>query len=455
MRDTLRRLIWLGAAVATVFGQAGYAQTPVRPVEALARWQAYQEIHLTSGGAAGPCEFTLSAQALDGARSDLQDLRLYDAAGREIPYAVRVLLPRDEQHAHSAREFNRAAHPDRSVEVSLDLGENPGEHNRIEVATGGINYRRLLTLEGGDDGKTWKPMLDKRPLTRFAGGGSTFDGTRIDYAVSRYRYLRTRVAPDPALERDAPEAPQVRVLRTVRVVGRELPWPAALSNRQPVRESLGGEYSSEWFVSLPGQERVPWHQLELDADEAEFTRTYRVEVADEKPSYSQDVIQGEWRRVAGKREKLTIRFDPEIPAKRLRLIIVDQRNIPLTVRLLSASAAARQFIFDRPPDAAGPFRLYFGCPDAENPGYDYARTLPEPLTAVPTKAEPGGVFPNPTYLPPRLPLTERSPLVTYFVFGIVAIVLMGILVLLARKAIATHDAIVGRSGEVREPIARA
>ena len=123
--------------------------------------------------------------------------------------ALHGVVHRDanEHVAHVVREFNRTTHPDRSVEVSLDLGESPGDHNRIEVATGGVNYRRLLTLEGSDDGKTWKPILDKRPLTYFTSDGTTFDGRQVSYAVSRYRYLRVRIAPDPALQRDTPDAP--------------------------------------------------------------------------------------------------------------------------------------------------------------------------------------------------------------------------------------------------------
>jgi hypothetical protein len=428
---------WLLLAI-VVLALPGRAEPPGRPAESLAGWQWYQELQLPGPAQAGRCQFRLTAKVLDGARSDLQDLRLFDAGGREVPYALRIRLPRDQSRAFEIREFNRVTHPDRSVEVSLDLGMDPGEHNRIEVSTGGVNYRRFLRLEGSDDGRTWKPMLDKHVLTYFSSGGSTFDHRQVAYGASRYRYLRVRVFPDPALESDKPTGPQVRVLRTIRSTGLELPWPAELSQRSPIRDQ--GDYASEWFISLPGREQAPWSRLVLDADDTEFTRTYRIEIDDDRESHRQVVAHGEWQRSPGKREPLTIVFSSEVVARRLRLVIIDQRNPSLGVRLVSATAAAREMTFDRPADASGPWRLYFGNPSATNPGYDYARSLPEHFEAEPPVAEPGAVVANPSYAPAKPPLTERWPAMTYVVFGIVGVILLAILIWLARRAITAYDA---------------
>jgi Protein of unknown function (DUF3999) len=434
----LSKFQWLSAAL-LLMGVSGQAEPPDRAAESLAGWQWYQEIQPPAAKSAR-CQFLLTPKVMDGARSDFQDLRLFDAENREVPYALRVRLARDETHAFTVREFNRVSHPDRSVEVSLDLGDEAGEHNRIEVITGGINYRRFLRMEGSDDGKNWKLILEKRLLTYLAHEGTAFDGRQVGYAPSRFRYLRIRVYPDPALEGDAPDPPQVRVLRGVQSPALEVPWPAELSNRNPIRYQ--GDYASEWFLSLPGKELVPWLRIELEAEETEFTRTYRLENADETADYRLALTQGEWQRHPGRKEPLRILCSPEATARRLRLVIMDQRNSPLTVKLVKATAAARQLIFDTPANSPGPWRLYFGNSNASNPGYDYARTLPDRLESDPPAAQPGTAVINPAYIRPRLPLTERSPAVTYVVFGIVAVVLLAILGLLARKAIAAHEAAV-------------
>ena len=434
-------------AVALLACSAVAAQPAAQPAEQLTHWEWCQEIKLPDAPKSGACQFLLGSKILDAARPDLHDLRLFDATGREVPYALRIREGRNEERAYSVREFNQVKLPDRSVEVSLDLGEATHQHNRIEVNTGGVNYRRFLSLDGSDNSKDWKPILQRKPLTYIVHEGAVFDGRQISYPASQFRYLRVHVAPDPAVEGDAPAAPQVRLMFRVHIDGLEYPRPAELSARSPVRESAGGDYASEWFIALSGKLNVPWHRLEFDAEEAEFARNYRIEdmtVAD-RPRV---LLAGEWRRTAGKRDALQIQFNPETTARVFRLVIIDQRNPALTVRLKSASAFARQVIFERP--AEGPVRLYFGNPDAAAPGYDYARNLPDKLDAEPAKTTPGEVAANPTYQPPPkppVPLTERSPATTYVVFGLVTAILLGILGMLARRAIAAHDAITPPTSE--------
>ena len=94
--------------------------------------------------------FVLTPAVFDGARPDLADLRLYDGRGRDVPYALRVRRKEDVRRPFAATEFNRTTGADRAAEVSLDLGESPGEHNEIEVSTPGTAFRRPLRVEGSD-----------------------------------------------------------------------------------------------------------------------------------------------------------------------------------------------------------------------------------------------------------------------------------------------------------------
>ena len=90
-------------------------------------------------------EFAVPLQVMDKARDDLADLRLYDASGREIPYAVRVRRELEDAREVGGRMFNQAVLGNAS-EVSIDLGEGGGEHNEIDVETAGSNFRRSATV---------------------------------------------------------------------------------------------------------------------------------------------------------------------------------------------------------------------------------------------------------------------------------------------------------------------
>lgn len=411
------------------------AQTAPEP---LSGWPKYLEVNLPDGGP-GLCDLIAPPAVYTHAgRADLADLRLYDAAGREVPFALRHRAPRSEFQARVPKEFNRVTHPDGAVEVSLDLGADPGEHNRVEVTAGGANYRRAARLEGGDDGKTWRTVANGT-LLYFADDGRTFDRRALTYPPSRFRYLRLTVRPDPGLPHDDPAPVQAQVLREVRDPGLEATWPAALSAREPARAYDG--YASEWTLSLPTGEKVPWEVLEFDCPEAEFVRPYRLEelTAD---GAGQLIAQGQWERTTGERKPLRIVSDRPVVAAKVRLTVVDQRNPPLTLTLLAAKAAADQIVFQRTAETAGPLRLYLGNPSASDPSYDLGRTLPHP-PPVAQHATAGDVKPNPDYRPPeerRPPLLDRWPWATHTVFGAVAAVLAGLLAATARQTARRHDA---------------
>jgi hypothetical protein len=63
--------------------------------EALSAWQYMQAVPLTEMDGTNLEDFVLTPSVFDGARIDLADLRLYDAIGREISYALRVRSPRN------------------------------------------------------------------------------------------------------------------------------------------------------------------------------------------------------------------------------------------------------------------------------------------------------------------------------------------------------------------------
>src|SRR4051794_8924131 len=126
--------------------------------ELLSRWKYFQEIQLPPARTARLYDFVLPVEVFDGARTDLGDPRLYDSAGKEVPYALRIRRPDLRTEVIPARAFNRSKDAEGASEVTLDLGERPGEHNDVEVQMPGVNYRRHARLEGADDGKDWHTL---------------------------------------------------------------------------------------------------------------------------------------------------------------------------------------------------------------------------------------------------------------------------------------------------------
>jgi hypothetical protein len=95
----------------------------------------------------------------------LGDLRLVDADGKTVPYALRIRTPHNDQQPLSQRTFDRVVNADRSVSISVDLGEAPPQHNEIAVTLGDNGYGRPLRLEGSADGKTTAIRMPQHPGT--------------------------------------------------------------------------------------------------------------------------------------------------------------------------------------------------------------------------------------------------------------------------------------------------
>ena len=179
------------------------------------------------------CDFLVTPPVFDKARPDLGDLRLFDASGREVPYALRIRQPVFVDQPVAASEFNRVELPNGSMEVTLDLGENPPEQNSLDVVLPGTNYRRSAHLEGSDDNQQWKTLVDKASLVHFVSGNNTsgpreFDQRRIGYPPSRYRYLRLRVDRDPEVDDKPVDVGAVTVHRKVEVPGEMVTLDAQL-----------------------------------------------------------------------------------------------------------------------------------------------------------------------------------------------------------------------------------
>lgn len=401
-------------------------------------WKYEQAVPVPPGAAARLDDFVLSPAVFDGARLDLGDLRLLDGSGREVPYDLRVRRPDFRDEAVPAAEFNRAAGPGGSAELALDLGPNAPEHNEVEVVLPGLDYRRQALLEGGADGKDWRTLAEKN-LIRFRVGDKEIDDRRIGYPPSRFRYLRVRVDPDPAVDKHGAKVEAVRVHRRVEVPGESVTRPGRLGPREPVRAADGP--ASAWFIDLGG-ENVPCDRIECAVGDPDFVRNYTVEAGGPPDSEMpfRPVGSGVWRRRAGEARAPVVAEFGEVLAARLRLVVTDYSNPPLALRAVNYRAPAREVVFAPPAGPAGALRLYYGNPKAEPPRYDFARNLPARLEPPPTRLTPGPRRENPAYRPEPKPLTERWPWLIYVVLGGVSLALALLIADLARAAIAVHDA---------------
>jgi hypothetical protein len=423
-------------------GTAAAADNPRQPTDA---WAYFQEIPKSGEQSPGSwCDTVLTSSVFDGARTDLGDLRLYDAAGKEVPYALRVLQPQDIRAAAPAKEFNRTSAPGEASELVLDLGNDPPEHNEVVLDLSGMDFRRHAQLDGSDDAKSWRKLVEKE-LVHFEAGGKTLDDEKLGYPISRFRYLRVRVQEDPLVDKRPVEIGKVEVLHTVHHPGEFLTLPVKLGPREAVRTPNGP--GSGWRIDLGGK-NIPSQEVLADVADAEFGRDVTLKAfgfsGDETAEWFP--FRGSWQRRAGdKRVPMKAEY-AEQSVGSFELMVTDNRNPPLTIEAVSYRQAIRQLVFSSNAALNGPLRLYYGNPQAEPPHYDLERTLPKILDKPPARLTLGARQANPRFVA-DLPLTDRWPWLIYVVLGSACAALGLIILNLGKTAMVQADATLEASAQ--------
>jgi hypothetical protein len=387
----------------------------------------------TTGAANTPgiYDFTIPLEVMDKAREDLADLRIFDANGKEVPYAIRIRHDVDDRQEVGGTIFNQAIVGSTAREASVDLGENPGDHNEVQIETSGANFRRRVAVEGSDSGTEWKVLQPGVFIFAFESQNKTVNSDRVNYSTSRYRFLRVRVFADELNDRTAPVITNVNVVKVVRAKGELTMWDLNVPAYQLLRNQ--GAPSSAWTIELGG--RLPCDRLILDIDAPSFSRPFEIEAGDD-PQSTRLVASGELtRRVGEERAPVVVPFNEEEHVRKLRLLITDHSNQTLPIMAIRAAAPARQLVFELKEAPAQPLRLFFGNLNATAPHYDFEKELPAKLATTPTRIAVGQAVGNPAYEPEPLPLTERIPWLIYIVLGISSLALALVLLSLARSTI--------------------
>lgn len=400
----------------------------------LSSWPYFVEVN-PGPGSQGLYDVVVPFAVFDKSRQDLADLRLFDANGREVPYAVRVLRAVNERRAMDANTFNQATIGN-SREVTLDLGDAGVEHNEVEVSTTGSNSRRRVDIEGSDSGKEWRTLKNEAFIFGFNANNSSVESNRVSYPSSRYRYLRVKVFSDEITDDHPPEITEVKVLLTAHENEQLSTWSVSVPATQYLRNR--GAAASSWNIDLGS--RVPCDRLELMVGDNSFSRHFELENVDD-PQNIHQVTQGELVRRSDEEPKpLVINFDKEEYVRNLRLVINDYSNQTLMLTSINASAPARQLIFELKEPAAQPLRLFFGNQKIEAPQYDFEKDLAAKLTSQPTRVTLGPATTNQSFIPEPLPLTERVPWLIYLVLAASSVALGLILWSLARKTLQKQPA---------------
>jgi hypothetical protein len=293
------------------------------------------------------------------AEGGLSDFRIFDAAGREVPYLL-VHPSRDAEWV-TATALPIAA-TNKASGFEADLGDvRPVDTLLVEGLP--PPFLKRVVLEGSGDRAHWT-LLD--------GEGTVFDlpherlqQLTIPFLAGAYRYLRVTWDDTNSGRLPPPTRIGARVAPEVGMARRELIAPVAVQRRpsEPGR--------SRYRVRLPAA-ALPVVALRLDVGTGHVFRAASVSEARLDGTHAAPVVLGRDTLARIERDgavaaALRIRIERPREAE-LELIVEDGQNPPLDLRSVSMELADLPWIYFEAP--GGSLIARYGNPGAAAPTYD-------------------------------------------------------------------------------------
>lgn len=293
----------------------------------------------------------------------LDDLRLFDSAGREVPYLL--MYPSSAEYRWVSADILPVAPVEtdrrKTSGFEADLG-SPHDVDMIRVAGVPAPFLKRLTLEGSGDRAHW--TLLQAEGTLFDLPAEQLQQLSLPFQAGTYRYLRVtwddthsgRVAPPTTVQARQTARPQPPA-----------PLTAALDFER--RASEPGR--SRYRIRLP-RANLPIAALTLDVGGGHVYRTAvvtesRIRGSQAVPAEIGRALIARVRRDDATAEQLRVQIarprEPEIV-----LVVDDGNNPPLDLRAIVAEFAELPWIYFEAP--AGPLRATYGDPRAQRPRYD-------------------------------------------------------------------------------------
>ncbi len=310
--------------------------------------------------APGLVKLSLPVATLDAARPALEDLRLYDDTGNEMPYLIERPVP-EVKVVQNVKSFHVSLTPSNTV-IVLETGlARPLDDVTLETPAG--SFIKPVRVEGSTDLKRWQVLEQGQPIFRQPDGVNRL---HVSFPAGTWPWLRLTV--------DDQRTPPIPVtgahIRVAVTESAPTEWmPAAITERD--------ENPGETRLALNlGAANLNLTAVQIETAEPLFTRHVTVAVPQvaEDAIHEQTIGQGVIYRVAIEgqpaAESLLTPLESQVRSRELLLFIHNQDSPPLPITAVRAERRPVYLVFLA--RQAGAYHLLTGNSHCAAPGYDLA-----------------------------------------------------------------------------------
>ena len=343
-------------------------------------WRYRQSLQID---APGLIRVELPPETLDAARSGLEDLRLLNSVGNEVPFTMERPIPRGGSNIRPT-DFRYSATPELTTIVLENKRREPIVGVSLETPAGG--FLKSVRVEGTSDGIEWQELAVDQPIFRMPGGVE-----KLRVAITEGTWAMLRLTIDDRRARQIP------------FTGAMFQTPDTAAPAKPVAVTVKSRDETPGVTRLAldlGGTNLPLASIRLETPEPLFTRSVALAVPQvtEEGICEQSIGQATIYRVnVGDRNEalLTIPVEKQIRSRELFLLIRNEDSPPLVVTSVQAERRVVRLVFMAPE--SGTYSLLTGnsqCPAAR---YDLTGLGAQLKDAVAAEAKPAQLVENPDY----------------------------------------------------------
>ena len=337
--------------------------------------------------AKGLVRVNIPATTLNTAQPGLEDLRIIDSTGNQVPYLIERLLPEPETTIRPM-EF-RSTIENGPTQLDLKTG-TAAPIISLTLETPATQFMKAADVEGSNDGRTW---------TKLAGGDSLFQlpngATKLRVSLPEGAWQFLRISID---ELGSPPVP---------FTGAQLQKARTNAPAETVEVSIKSRDESPGTTRLAldlGAANLTLGSLRIESNEPVFTRavTLAVPEVSDDGIRERDITGGVIYRVNvnGKNEAhLEIPLESQIQTRELLVLIRNEDSPPIPIDAVHADRRlVRLTFFANQP---GQYSLLSGNTQSVAPRYDLSALSGKLKNAAAMEVVPSALATNPNYKPPE------------------------------------------------------
>lgn len=294
--------------------------------------------------------------------TDFSDVRIYgvNVSGDtiEAPYFLDVNADRVSTKKYSIKQLN-SSHSKNGFHYTFEMPQN-AQYNRLNLNIKQKNFDWRLILEGSNNQTEWFTIIDDYRIVSIKNNVTSYSFTDVVFPLSNYRYTRLTIK--------SVETPQIAntSIALTQIDSGKLKVYNTIAEKHTINKA-----SKQSTFDIDLEFTVPVSILKVNiSDSLDFYRPLSIQYlhdsfkTDKGWKYNYRTIS---RKTINRLESSTFSI-PTTRAKKLRLIIDNHDNQPLTIKAVSVCGYQHALIgrFHEQADYA----LFYGNDKLRLPNYD-------------------------------------------------------------------------------------